>query len=106
MKKKLLITGILFTLLLSVSSCRLNERSALVIITNIGNVAIYASIDGAEEYIRPFQSVTFEIIWEDDNSVPVLLEAEPVDFQGYDSATVFLFDNETYRWETGWDVIF
>lgn len=106
MRKKILITGIIFILLISISSCRLYERSALVIITNIGNIAIYASVDGAEEFIPPFQSVTFEIIWEENNSVSVFLEAEPVDFWGYDSTTVFLFDNETYLWETGWDVIY
>ncbi|MEN8154970.1 MAG: hypothetical protein ABFR75_13205 [Acidobacteriota bacterium] len=106
MKKQILIITLILVLLLSVTSCRLRERSALVIITNIGNVPIYASVDGAEEYIPPYQSTTWEVIWEEDNSVMVILEAEPAEYQGYDTETVLLYDNETYQWETGWDVLY
>lgn len=105
MTKKILLTSIIIFLMLFTSSCKLNEYIAYVTITNIGDLAILASVDNTEVSINPGEYEVWDIILDDDTPIIVELYAELIEDDSFsDQKTITIAAGEVYPWVVGWEV--
>lgn len=107
MKRMLRLILLPLLLALGTSACALLDThyEAYVTIVNIGNLAMYAAVDGDRVTIPALDSHTWAVeLDHEDEVATVRLTAEPVIGGDHDSATVTLHgDRDIRTWLTGWD---
>ena len=105
MKKRNLLWLVVLALLLATNACINLKYEAYVTIANIGNLPMTAWVDGNGTTIAAYDSQTWSITLQEENeSLDVLLEAEPQDGSDHDEIIVTVRgDRDVQTWLTGWD---
>lgn len=101
MNKKFFLIGVLVLSLLFLTSCK-KEYFASVIIENIGEIVITASVDGDASVVNPGEAVEWTLSWKGEKFITVRLYAEPLGFNDYDEEYATLGGGDEYVWTTGW----
>jgi hypothetical protein len=103
MKNKVLLLGLMIAILVTFSTCKLNDYLAYVTIYNIGEFPVLASVDDSTVTINPDEYETWQLELEDDQPVVVELYAEIVGEPEYnDEKTITIADGEVFPWLVGW----
>ena len=107
MKNRIWLGFVALAALLFLSSCQNIEYEAYVTIVNIGNIEMYAWVDGDGASIPAYDSITWAVSLETENeSVQLHLEAEPIGGGDYDDTVVILHgDRDIVTWLAGWDLV-
>lgn len=107
--KRYWVLGVLLLVVLFSGSCKddVIDYEAYLTIVNIGNVDINAAVEDQWETIPAYSSLTWAILLDDEyQTVEVLAEAEPVDYDDYDSEVIRLSgDRDVKTWLVGWDEV-